>query len=53
MALALGNGPEIWGSTVQLAMNVTSLVFAGTITLAVQRGVWRRVQTGDTGGPRS
>lgn len=44
VALALANGPEVWGSTVQLAMNVVSLVLAGTVTLAVQRGVWRRLE---------
>jgi hypothetical protein len=50
VAIALRNGPEVWGSTVQLAMNVVGLVVAGTITLAVQWRLWRRLQ-GDDRGP--
>lgn len=49
VALALGDRSEAWGSILQLSVNVTCLVLAGTVTLAVQRRIWQAVETGTTG----
>ena len=43
LALALGVWPEVWGSTAQLAVNITGMAFAGWATLTFQQTVWRRV----------
>ncbi|MEZ5185080.1 MAG: DUF389 domain-containing protein [Candidatus Nanopelagicales bacterium] len=45
LALAFGAWPEVVGSSLQLAINVTGMALAGWATLAVQQGVWRRVST--------
>jgi uncharacterized hydrophobic protein (TIGR00271 family) len=44
VAAALGNGAEVLGSAAQLAVNVSCLVLAGTLTLVTQRAIWARVQ---------
>ncbi|HVQ88938.1 MAG TPA: DUF389 domain-containing protein [Actinomycetes bacterium] len=43
LGLALGNGHEVWGSTLQLLVNITGMAVAGWLTLIVQQTVWRRV----------
>ena len=43
VGLALGNWPEVRGSSAQLAVNVGCLIGAGTFTLAVQRRIWDRI----------
>jgi uncharacterized hydrophobic protein (TIGR00271 family) len=43
MGLAFGVGHEVWGSTQQLALNLSGMAVAGWVTLAVQQVVWRRV----------
>jgi uncharacterized hydrophobic protein (TIGR00271 family) len=43
MGLAFGLGSEIWGSTLQLVVNVLGMALAGWLTLAVQQAVWSRV----------
>jgi uncharacterized hydrophobic protein (TIGR00271 family) len=40
VGLSLGNWPEVWGSSVQLIVNIGCLVGAGALTLAVQRRIW-------------
>ncbi|GII53087.1 hypothetical protein Pth03_14760 [Planotetraspora thailandica] len=42
VALALGRWPEVGGSALQLVVNIAGMVVAGTATLLVQRGLWRR-----------
>ncbi|NUS45046.1 MAG: DUF389 domain-containing protein [Mycobacteriaceae bacterium] len=43
LGLAFGVGSAIWGSTVQLALNLAGMTAAGCITLAFQQSVWSRV----------
>lgn len=43
LAIALGNGGEIGRSLTQLGINVAALLLAGTLTLVVQKLVWRHV----------
>ncbi len=45
LALAIGTGTldEIWGSLSQLGLNLTGMIVAGTITLALQRLIWHRL----------
>ena len=43
VGLALGVGHEVWGSLLQLVVNVTGMALAGWLTLAVEQTVWRRV----------
>lgn len=43
LAIALGNGGEIGSSLTQLSVNVAALLLAGTLTLLVQKLVWRHV----------
>jgi uncharacterized hydrophobic protein (TIGR00271 family) len=43
LGLAFGVGHEIWGSTLQLAINLSGMAVAGWVTLAIQQAVWRRV----------
>lgn len=43
LGLAFGAGDEIWGSTLQLLLNLTGMAVAGWATLAVQQAVWSRV----------
>jgi uncharacterized hydrophobic protein (TIGR00271 family) len=50
VALALGNGAEVVGSSVQLGVNVGCLVVSGALTLAAQRSIWRRVERASPSG---
>ena len=43
LGLAFGVANEVWGSTMQLALNVSGMALAGWATLALQQTVWRRV----------
>lgn len=43
VGLAFGARHEIWGSTLQLALNLTGMAVAGWLTLAFQDAVWARV----------
>lgn len=43
LGLAFGAGQEIWGSTLQLLINITGMAIAGWVTLAFQQSVWSRV----------
>jgi len=44
VAMALVHVDEIWGSLIQLAMNLSGMVIAGTITLLLQRAGWALVR---------
>jgi len=43
LALALGDRHELWGSTLQLIINLTGMAVAGWATLTVQKLVWTRI----------
>ncbi|MGW5387541.1 DUF389 domain-containing protein [Nocardia sp. NPDC003963] len=43
LGLAFGVGSAIWGSTLQLVMNLAGMAIAGWATLALQDLVWSRV----------
>ncbi len=43
LGLAFGVGHEIWGSALQLVVNLTGMAIAGWLTLAVQEVVWARM----------
>jgi uncharacterized hydrophobic protein (TIGR00271 family) len=43
LGLAFGVGDEIWGSTLQLLINLSGMAVAGWATLAVQQMVWARM----------
>jgi uncharacterized hydrophobic protein (TIGR00271 family) len=43
LGLAFGASYEIWGSSLQLAINLSGMALAGWATLAIQRAVWSRV----------
>ncbi|MCK8672534.1 DUF389 domain-containing protein [Rhodococcus sp. HM1] len=43
VGLAFGAAEEIWGSTLQLALNLSGMALAGWATLAVQQVAWSRV----------
>jgi uncharacterized hydrophobic protein (TIGR00271 family) len=43
LGIAFGAGEEIWGSTLQLALNLTGMALAGWATLAFQQAVWSRI----------
>ncbi|MEO5833153.1 MAG: DUF389 domain-containing protein [Nakamurella sp.] len=43
LAIALGAGDELWGSALQLIVNLAAMGIAGWITLTLQRVVWSRV----------
>jgi hypothetical protein len=43
LGLAFGIGSEVWGSTLQLALNLSGMAIAGWVTLIVQQTVWRRM----------
>jgi uncharacterized hydrophobic protein (TIGR00271 family) len=50
LGLAFGVTSEIWGSTLQLVINIIGMAFAGWATLSVQQAVWSRVsRTGRDG----
>jgi len=43
ISLALGGGAEFRSAATQLGINLAGIIVAATVTLAVQRAVWRRV----------
>ena len=43
LGLAFGSSHEIWGSSLQLLVNLSGMALAGWATLAVQQTVWSRV----------
>ena len=43
LGLAFGAGHEIWGSGLQLVLNLTGMALAGWATLAFQQAVWSRM----------
>lgn len=43
LGLAFGLGAEIWGSTLQLLLNVSGMALAGWLTLVIQQVVWQRI----------
>ncbi|MEU8895342.1 DUF389 domain-containing protein [Nocardia sp. NPDC048505] len=43
MGAAFGVGEAIWGSTLQLVVNLSGMALAGWATLAVQQRVWTRM----------
>jgi uncharacterized hydrophobic protein (TIGR00271 family) len=43
VSLALGGGPEFLSAAAQLGINLSGILIAATLTLAVQRAVWRRI----------
>jgi uncharacterized hydrophobic protein (TIGR00271 family) len=43
LALAFGAGGELWGSALQLIINLTGMGLAGWATLTVQKIVWSRI----------
>jgi uncharacterized hydrophobic protein (TIGR00271 family) len=43
LGLAFGAGHEIWGSTLQLALNLSGMALAGWATLAFQQTVWTKM----------
>ena len=43
LALAFGAWAEVWGSTQQLAVNITGMALAGWFTLVLQQAAWHRV----------
>jgi len=43
VSLALGGETEFWSASTQLGINLAGIIVAATVTLAVQRAVWRRV----------
>ncbi|CAM3283471.1 DUF389 domain-containing protein [Nocardioides dubius] len=42
LGIAFGVGHEITGSALQLALNISGMVIAGWLTLAVQQALWKR-----------
>lgn len=45
VGLAVGAWAAVWGSSLQLAINLTGMAVAGALTLALQQAVWSRVST--------
>jgi len=45
LGLAFGVGAEIWGSILQLLINLSGMALAGWATLALQQLVWARMST--------
>ena len=43
LGLAFGLSHEVWGSTLQLLVNVTGMAVAGWLTLWIQKTVWRHL----------
>ena len=43
LGIAFGAGHEIWGSALQLSLNVVGMTLAGWATLAFQQAVWSRM----------
>ncbi len=46
LGLTFGVWSEVWGSTLQLGVNLVAMTVAGWITLLIQQTVWSRVSTG-------
>jgi len=44
LGLAFGAWHEIWGSTLQLLINITGMTIAGWATLALQQAVWSHLK---------
>lgn len=42
LGIAFGATDEVWGSAIQLALNISGMVLAGWATLALQHLVWNR-----------
>lgn len=42
LGLALGVPDEVWGSSLQLLLNLSGMALAGWLTLALQQAVWSR-----------
>ncbi|WP_134741105.1 DUF389 domain-containing protein [Nocardioides sp. 503] len=42
LGIAFGAGDEVWGSTIQLALNISGMIVAGWATLALQHLIWNR-----------
>ncbi|MDR7085761.1 putative hydrophobic protein (TIGR00271 family) [Aeromicrobium panaciterrae] len=49
LGLAFGVGHEIWGSTLQLLINITGMALAGWATLAIHQALWARFSKPRTG----
>lgn len=49
LGLAFGAYSEVWGSTLQLVVNVVGMAAAGWLTLALQQAVWSRLARGRDG----
>ncbi|MEU9112099.1 DUF389 domain-containing protein [Streptomyces sp. NPDC048483] len=49
-AFSYGDYSQTWGSTGQLLLNLAGIVIAGTLTLAVQKLVWARHDSGPAPG---
>jgi uncharacterized hydrophobic protein (TIGR00271 family) len=43
LGLAFGVGQEVWGSSLQLLVNLSGMALAGWATLALQQAVWTRM----------
>ena len=43
LGMAVGVWDEVWGSTLQLGVNLVGMAVAGALTLLLQQAVWRRV----------
>ena len=43
LGLAFGLGEEIWGSALQLVVNISGMALAGWLTLLIQQFVWQRI----------
>ena len=43
LGIAFGAGEEIWGSALQLLLNISGMAVAGWLTLAFQQAVWSHV----------
>jgi uncharacterized hydrophobic protein (TIGR00271 family) len=53
LALALGDQHELWGSTLQLIVNLTGMALAGWATLTLQKHIWTRISIRRTREPPS
>lgn len=42
LGLAFGAADEVWGSVIQLVLNISGMIIAGWATLALQQVVWNR-----------
>jgi uncharacterized hydrophobic protein (TIGR00271 family) len=42
LGIAFGASEEVWGSALQLALNITGMILAGWATLALQHVIWNR-----------